>query len=54
MCIRDSLTDALRMATATPAGLAGLGGGRGRIAPGGRADLVALDAALEILDVWSA
>ncbi|MGJ3263279.1 MAG: N-acetylglucosamine-6-phosphate deacetylase [Salinarimonas sp.] len=36
------LADALAMATATPARLAGLGDGRGRIVAGGRADLVAL------------
>lgn len=37
-----SLADALAMATATPARLAGLGEGRGRIVVGGRADLVVL------------
>ncbi|WP_372424798.1 N-acetylglucosamine-6-phosphate deacetylase [Salinarimonas chemoclinalis] len=48
-----SLVDTLRMATATPAGLAGLGDGRGRVVPGGRADLVALDAALAVVQIWS-
>ena len=43
--------DALRMATSTPADAAGFTD-RGRIAPGLRADLVALDANLQLLDVW--
>ena len=42
---------ALRMATATPADAAGFTD-RGRIAPGMRADLVALDAHLNVIDVW--
>ncbi|HEX3349077.1 MAG TPA: N-acetylglucosamine-6-phosphate deacetylase [Acetobacteraceae bacterium] len=45
------LADALRMATATPAAAAGLQD-RGRIAPGLRADLVALDGALDVISVW--
>jgi len=43
--------DALRMATATPADVAGFSD-RGRIAPGLRADLVALNHKLEVIDVW--
>lgn len=43
--------DALRMATATPADVAGFTD-RGRIAPGLRADLVALNHKLEVIDVW--
>jgi N-acetylglucosamine-6-phosphate deacetylase len=43
--------DALRMATATPADILGLRD-RGRIAPGLRADLVALDAELRVVAVW--
>jgi N-acetylglucosamine-6-phosphate deacetylase len=46
------LADALAMATATPARLAGLGDGRGRIVEGGRADLVALDPRLHLAAVW--
>jgi N-acetylglucosamine-6-phosphate deacetylase len=42
---------ALRMATATPAEVLGLDD-RGRIAPGLRADLLALDPALNVLAVW--
>jgi N-acetylglucosamine-6-phosphate deacetylase len=45
--------DALRMATATPADMLGLRD-RGRIAPGLRADLVALDADLTVVAVWQA
>ena len=47
------LSAALRMATATPAGVLGLHD-HGRIAPGARADLVALDAALRVVRVWQA
>ena len=46
-------TDALRMATATPAAHLGLRD-RGRIAPGLRADLVALDADWRVVAVWQA
>jgi N-acetylglucosamine-6-phosphate deacetylase len=42
---------ALRMATATPAGLLRLSD-RGRIRPGARADLVALDGGLAVVAVW--
>jgi N-acetylglucosamine-6-phosphate deacetylase len=41
------LSDALAMASATPARVAGLGDRKGRIAPGLDADLVVLDAALQ-------
>ena len=46
------LGDALRMASRTPAIFLGLGESRGRIAPGFRADLVALDAELQVLATW--
>ena len=42
---------AVQMATATPADILGLPD-RGRIAPGTRADLIALDAALNVQAVW--
>lgn len=45
------LTDALRMATATPADCLGLRD-TGRITGGARADLVALDPALRVAAVW--
>lgn len=45
------LADALRMATATPAECMGLTD-RGRIVEGARADLIALDADLNLLAVW--
>ena len=45
------LTDALAMATATPAGVLGRRD-IGRIAPGCRADLVALDERLAVVKVW--
>jgi N-acetylglucosamine-6-phosphate deacetylase len=40
------LADAVRMATATPAGVLGLGQRKGRVAPGFDADLLLLDADL--------
>jgi N-acetylglucosamine-6-phosphate deacetylase len=46
------LGDALRMASRTPATFLGLDRERGRIAPGFRADLVALDADLQVLATW--
>jgi N-acetylglucosamine-6-phosphate deacetylase len=46
-----SWEDALQMGTATPAAVLGLAD-RGRIAPGARADLVALDAGLMVQGVW--
>jgi N-acetylglucosamine-6-phosphate deacetylase len=49
------LPDALRFASANPADFLGLGRMLGRLAPGLRADMVALDpATLEILDCWVA
>jgi N-acetylglucosamine-6-phosphate deacetylase len=47
-----SLAEASRMASANPAEFLGLGAELGRIAPGYRADLVLLDEALEVRDVW--
>ena len=46
------LGDALRMASRTPASFLRLDRERGRIAPGFRADLVALDADLQVLATW--
>jgi N-acetylglucosamine-6-phosphate deacetylase len=43
-----SLQEALRMASLNPAAAVGLAGGKGRIAPGFDADLVALDEGLEV------
>ncbi|QNP39417.1 N-acetylglucosamine-6-phosphate deacetylase [Lysobacter solisilvae (ex Woo and Kim 2020)] len=48
------LAEACRMASAYPADFLGLGGELGRIAPGYRADLVALDAALQVRSSWIA
>lgn len=48
------LAHALRMATATPARIAGVAGKVGRIAPGLRVDLVALDPDLAVVAVWQA
>lgn len=48
------LDEACRMASAYPAEFLGLGGELGRIAPGYRADLVALDAALRVQGTWIA
>jgi N-acetylglucosamine-6-phosphate deacetylase len=49
------LPDALRFAAANPAEFVGLGGVLGRLAPGMRADMVALDPArIEVLDCWVA
>jgi N-acetylglucosamine-6-phosphate deacetylase len=52
-CVRlgIGLGDALRMASGTPAAFLGLRD-RGRIAPGFRADLVALDADLRAVGTW--
>lgn len=47
-----SLADALFMASTTPAWFLGLEAERGAIAPGLRADLVALDAGLSVAGVW--
>jgi N-acetylglucosamine-6-phosphate deacetylase len=46
------LEDALRMATLTPARFLGLENERGLLAPGARADFVALGKALDVLSVW--
>jgi N-acetylglucosamine-6-phosphate deacetylase len=49
-----SLEDALMMASLTPARCLGLGDKLGRIAPGYRADLVALDTAFDVQGTWIA
>ena len=49
--VGGNVTDALLAATATPAALLGLVD-RGRLAPGTRADVVALSPALEVEQVW--
>lgn len=46
------LADALTMATATPARFLGLEATHGHVATGRRADLVALDPALNVIAVW--
>jgi len=46
------LAEAARMASTYPADFLGLGGTHGRIAPGYRADLVALDEALCVVGTW--
>jgi N-acetylglucosamine-6-phosphate deacetylase len=46
------IEEALMMATSTPANFLGLEKRIGRIAPNYRADLVALDANLQVADVW--
>ncbi|MET0288314.1 MAG: N-acetylglucosamine-6-phosphate deacetylase [Pseudoxanthomonas sp.] len=46
------LEEALRMAALYPAQFLGVDDRLGRIAPGLRADLVALDAALQVVDTW--
>jgi N-acetylglucosamine-6-phosphate deacetylase len=48
---RVTLPDAVRAASTTPADLLGLDG-RGRLEPGGRADVVALDDELHVAEVW--
>ena len=57
-CIRllgVPLEDALRFASAHPASFVGLGDWLGRIAPGYRADIVAIDPVnIEILETWIA
>ena len=49
-----SLSDALTMASRTPAAFLGLGSELGSIAPGYRADLVAFNSKFEIIDTWVA
>ncbi|MCH6482871.1 N-acetylglucosamine-6-phosphate deacetylase [Pseudoxanthomonas sp. LH2527] len=46
------LEEAVRMASTYPAEFLGLGETHGRIAPGYRADLVALDADLQVIGTW--
>ena len=46
------LDEAARMASTYPAEFLGLGDTHGRIAPGWRADLVALDADLRVIGTW--
>ena len=46
------LDEACRMASQYPAEFLGLGGERGRIAPGYRADLVLLDAEVNVRRSW--
>ncbi|MFO0844876.1 MAG: amidohydrolase family protein [Gemmataceae bacterium] len=48
------LHEVIRMATLTPARIAGLDDERGTLAPGKRADLVVLDRALNVTQVWIA
>lgn len=48
------LEEAARMASAYPAQFLGIDDRYGRIAPGYRADLVALDADLQVIDTWIA
>ena len=57
-CVRlldVSLPEALRLASAAPAAFLGLGNRLGHIAPGWRADIVALEpAAVRVLATWVA
>jgi N-acetylglucosamine-6-phosphate deacetylase len=46
------LDEALRMASAYPADALGLGRERGRLLPGFRADIVALDRSLRVTRTW--
>ena len=49
-----TLDEAARMASTSPAEFLGLGASHGRIAPGYRADLVALDEDLRVVHTWIA
>jgi N-acetylglucosamine-6-phosphate deacetylase len=49
-----ALSDALTMASSTPAAFLGLKSELGLIAPGYRADLVAFNSKFEIIDTWVA
>lgn len=49
-----ALVDAVRSASATPAAVLGVGGEVGRLAPGLRADVVAVDPALRPVAAWRA
>jgi N-acetylglucosamine-6-phosphate deacetylase len=48
------LTSALRLASTTPAAFLGLSDTLGRLAPGHRADLVAIDKGVNVLATWVA
>ena len=48
------LTDALRFASAHPADFLGLGDRLGQLAPGYRADMVAFEPAISVLQTWVA
>jgi N-acetylglucosamine-6-phosphate deacetylase len=48
------LTTALRLAATTPAAFLGLSATLGRLAPGYRADIVALDDGINVLATWVA
>ena len=50
--LEQPLDEALRMASLYPADMMGLGGSRGRIAPGFVADLVLLSDALTVRRTW--
>lgn len=50
--LRVSLEEAARMASTYPAEFLGIGNRYGRIAPGYRADFVALDAQLQVVATW--
>ncbi|MBS0298061.1 MAG: N-acetylglucosamine-6-phosphate deacetylase [Proteobacteria bacterium] len=50
--LRIDLADAARMASLNPAAFLGLESRHGRIAPGWRADLVALDSDLNVVSTW--
>lgn len=48
-----SVTDAVRMASSTPARVVGLGDRKGHVSPGYDADLIALDASRRVVAVWA-
>jgi N-acetylglucosamine-6-phosphate deacetylase len=54
MAVGIELADALTMASRTPATFLGLGSQLGSIAPGYRADLVAINGKFEVLETWVA
>ncbi len=54
MTLGIELADALKMASRTPATFLGLQSQRGSIAPGYRADLVAINRRFEVLETWIA
>jgi N-acetylglucosamine-6-phosphate deacetylase len=49
-----AVTDALRMASRTPATFLGLESQLGAIAPGYRADLIAFSSKFEVIETWVA